>query len=103
MTALTRVSESVRKAQADQLCKAVDSGRVTMCLVPEDALLIGITSPLVLVRLADGGRAGTTDHMSGNFLLDESTDWARLDEVTRYAYAVALPPHQSRDMLGELR
>ncbi len=101
-TALTQVPEPVRKAQAEHLRKIVDSGRVTMCLVPEDALLVGITSPLVLVRLADGGRAGTTDHVSGNVLLDESTDWARLDEVTKHAYAVALPPHQSRNILGEL-
>ncbi|WP_394344510.1 helix-turn-helix domain-containing protein [Haloactinospora alba] len=103
MAAFTRVPEPIRKAQANHLCKIMDTGRVTLCLVPEDALLVGITSPLVLLRLSDGGRAGTTDHVSGNFLLDESTDWARLDEVTRQAYAVALPSHQSRNMLGELR
>ncbi|MFW5419707.1 helix-turn-helix transcriptional regulator [Nocardiopsis sp. CNT-189] len=104
MSALTCVPEGPRKAQAAHLCGIVDTSRVTVCLVPEGTLLVGITSPLLMVRLADGGRAAASDHIVGNVLLDEeSTDWARLDQLAKQAFAVALPSHQSRNLLGDMQ
>ncbi|CAM3867321.1 helix-turn-helix transcriptional regulator [Nocardiopsis rhodophaea] len=102
-SALTCVPDDVRKAQAAHLLALVEQGRVRVHLVPEGTLLVGITSPVLLVRLAEGGRAASSDHISGNFFLDRETDWERLDELVKRAVANALPSRQSVTLLGELQ
>lgn len=101
-TALTSIPDVPRKAQAAHLVELVSEARVRVYLVPEGALLVAFTSPVLLARLADGGRAGSADHISGNVLLDEQADWDRLDEVVKGALALALPADQSLTLLGDL-
>src|SRR5690606_26545680 len=100
--ALTAVPEQVRRAQSAHLAALVGAGRVSIHLVPEGTVLVGITSPILMVRLADGGRAGSSDHISGNVLLDDQVDWARLDELSKRAFGLALPADQSLTLLGDL-
>lgn len=102
LSALTWVPEGPRRAQAAHLCGIIDTGRVTVCLIPEGTLLVGIVSPLLMMRLADGGRAATSDHVGGNAPLGDA-DLDRLDALAKEAYALAMPSQQSREVLGDMR
>ncbi|QVQ54862.1 helix-turn-helix transcriptional regulator [Spiractinospora alimapuensis] len=101
-TALTYFPEAVRRAQAKHLVSLLGTGKLQVHLVPNGSLLIGITSPLVMVRLKDGGEAASSDHLSGNFIHDQESNFDRLSELVKRAYAVALPPSQSQSILEGL-
>lgn len=101
-SALTLVPDGPRRAQAAHLCGMIDTGRVTICLVPEGQQLMSIVSPLLMVRLADGGRAATSDHVGGNALLEDH-ELELLDEVAKTMFATALPAHESRKVLGDMQ
>jgi transcriptional regulator with XRE-family HTH domain len=101
-SALTCVSDDVRREQAAHLVSLAGSGRIRIHLVPEGAALIGITSPLLLCRLVDGSRFASSDHVSGNVLYDEGNGFDRLSELVKRALGSALPPEQSVQVLKGL-
>ncbi|MDA2804857.1 helix-turn-helix domain-containing protein [Nocardiopsis suaedae] len=101
-SALTGMPEQTRRAQAKHLLQLAEHPRTSLHLVPSGTLLVGITSPVLMVRLASGGRAASSDHISGNVPLDEQVDWDRLDELSKRAFASALPTDQSLSLLGDL-
>ncbi|GAA3743446.1 helix-turn-helix domain-containing protein [Salinactinospora qingdaonensis] len=102
-TALSGVTDEVRVEQVRHLLSLTDSGRVSVHLVPEGTLLVGVTSPLLMVRLLNGGSAASSDHVCGNVIHDnDGEDWDRLTELAKRAFAAALPPRQSRRILEEM-
>lgn len=100
-TALSHLPRPVMTEQAKHLLNLIDAG-VRVHLVPAGTLLMGITSPLFLVRLVGGGMAASTDHVSGNFVLDADEMIDRVSELVKRAYAAALPQHQSHEGIKEL-
>ena len=101
-SALTGFPRNVRVSQAKHLLKLIADDDVTVHVVPEGTVLIGITSPVVMVRLPGGGRAGSSDHISGNVVLDDHVAWDRLDELAKRAFGLGLPTQQSYALLEEL-
>ncbi|MBR8744043.1 helix-turn-helix transcriptional regulator [Nocardiopsis sp. MG754419] len=100
VSALLCVPQSVRIEQVDHL---LSMDRVSLHLVPEGSALIGITSPMLLVRLLEGGKAASADHLTGNVVYGETDGFDRLTELVKRALAMALPTPQSRKVLEELR
>ncbi|APC35233.1 MULTISPECIES: helix-turn-helix transcriptional regulator [Nocardiopsis] len=100
--ALECVTDAVRTEQAQHLLSLIDGGRVSVHLVPEGSALIGITSPMLMVRLRGGGKAASADHLTGNVVYGETDDFERLSELVKRAFALALPAQQSRKVLEEL-
>ena len=103
VSALSCVPAAVRFEQVEHLLSLIENGRVSVHLVPEGSALIGITSPMLMVRLEEGGKAASADHLTGNVVYGESDDFDRLSELVKRAFAIALPTPQSRKMLEELR
>jgi hypothetical protein len=102
VTALTCVPDAVREEQVKHVLSRIESERLTVHLVPEGSALIGITSPMLMVRLVEGGKAASADHLTGNVVYGETDDFDRLSELVKRAFALALPAQQSRKVLEEL-
>lgn len=102
VTALTCVTEEVRREEAEHLCSLLDTGGLSIHLVPEGSVLVGITSPLLMVRLLSGGKAASADHLTGNVVYGETDNFDRLSELVKRAFAQALPSKQSRKVIEEL-
>jgi transcriptional regulator with XRE-family HTH domain len=98
---LTMVPDSTRREQVERLLMLLDAG-VRIHLLPPPHVMMGVTSPLLLVRLEDGTRAASSDHQNGNVIFDENGGLERLFEIERRALADALPLGQSRQLLKEL-
>ncbi|WP_179819975.1 helix-turn-helix domain-containing protein [Nocardiopsis aegyptia] len=101
-SALTWPPEAVRREQAEHLLALMDDERMRIHLVPSGSVLVGVTSPLFLVKLVDGGRAASSDHVSGNVIIEDSEDFERLSELVKRALGASLPEGQSRKVLEDL-
>lgn len=99
--ALSMIPELVRREQVERLLWLMDEG-VRIHMIPPPRILLGVTSPLLLVRLEDGTRAASSDHQSGNVVFDASSGLERLFEIERRVLADALPLEQSRQLLKEM-
>lgn len=84
--------------QASHLVQLVDSGRVTVHLIPGAPL--GVGTPWTLYTLADGTRAATTEHALGSVVADPPGA-AHLFDKARSALGWALPPDESARVLKE--
>jgi transcriptional regulator with XRE-family HTH domain len=98
---LTYFPDEIRREQAAHLLDLIDTGRVTVLLVPEGSLLVGITSPLLMFRLKDGTTVASSDHATGNVIHEPTEGFDRLAELVKRALTVALPAKQSRKILEE--
>ncbi|GAB2500379.1 MULTISPECIES: helix-turn-helix domain-containing protein [Nocardiopsis] len=99
MTALTGVPDDVGRAQAQHLLDLPE--RVSLHLVPEGSILLGVTSPLMMFRLVDGRQVATSDHVDGNAIYSDSV-LPRISELVRNALALSLPHMATRDVLEGL-
>lgn len=99
VSSLMCVPKAVR---AEQVAHLLSLDAVSLHLVPEGSALIGITSPMLLVRLLEGGKAASADHLTGNVIYGETDGFDRLLELVKRAFAMALPTPQSRIALEEL-
>lgn len=88
--ALSVVPDAVKSEQVERLLLLMDEG-VRVHLLPPPRILMGVTSPLLLVRLEDGTRAASSDHQNGNVVFDENGGLERLFEIERLSLADALP------------
>lgn len=84
--------------QAAYLIEWVNSGRVSVHLVPEETLLLGPTSPVMLFRMQGGELAVVTDHADGNVTLEDHTH-ERLEAQATNALAASLPLSHSLEAL----
>ncbi|QUX31497.1 helix-turn-helix transcriptional regulator [Nocardiopsis akebiae] len=103
VTAVTCVPDRVRKEQASHLLSIAEMGRMRFHLVPEDSILLGVTSMLLLFHLRDGGKAAVSDHVDGATLYEDTKVYDRLHGLVKQALGSALPATQSRKLLEELR
>ncbi|MBV2364412.1 Scr1 family TA system antitoxin-like transcriptional regulator [Streptomonospora nanhaiensis] len=94
--------EPTRREQAAHLLALIDTGRITVHLVPRDDVLAGVTSPFQIYRLHDGTRAATIDHTNGSILVNESPGITRLNELARSALGNAASRHESLRRLKEM-
>jgi hypothetical protein len=99
---LTCFPDEVRREQAAHLLNLIDTGRVTVLLVPEGSLLVGIISPLLMFRLKDGTTVASSDNATGNVIHEPTEGFERLAELVKRALTVALPAKQSRKILEEM-
>jgi hypothetical protein len=99
--ALSMLPAAIRREQVERLLWLMDDG-VRFHLIPPPRIILGVTSPLLLVRLEDGTRAASSDHRSGNAVFDASSGLERLFEIERRVSADALPLEQSRQLLKEM-
>lgn len=99
VSALLCVPEAVR---AEQVSHLLSLEKVSLHLVPEGSALIGVITPMLMVRLLEGGKAASADHLTGNVVYGETDDFDRLTELVKRAFAIALPEPQSRKLLEEL-
>ncbi|MFW5416345.1 helix-turn-helix domain-containing protein [Nocardiopsis sp. CNT-189] len=102
MTALTCVSEEVRKEQAAHLLCLGEREQVTIHVIPEGAILLGVTSMLLMFHLRDGRKAASSDHVRGNIIYQDTDRYDRLHGLVKRSLGCALPPAQSRKALEEL-
>ncbi|GAA1084410.1 helix-turn-helix domain-containing protein [Nocardiopsis metallicus] len=99
--ALSMVPDAVRREQVERLVSLMDDG-VRVHVIPLPGVPMGVTSPLLLVRLEDGTRAASSDHQNGNVVFDASSGLERLFEIERRVLSDALPLEQSRQLLKEM-
>jgi transcriptional regulator with XRE-family HTH domain len=99
--AVTSMPENIRRAQAAHLLHWVDTGRVTVHLVPEGTVLLVPTAPLMLFTLRSGDLAVVSDHAGGNVTLDSDTH-IRMTTSYTTALAASLPVALSLDILRNL-
>lgn len=99
--ALSMINLSARTEQVERLLQLMDDG-VRIHVLPPPKLLMGVTSPLLVARLGDGTQASSSDHQSGNVILDGGAQSERISAIERHVLASALPLEQSRDMLKEM-
>lgn len=99
VTALTGVPDAVRTAQVEHLLSLPEE--VSLHLVPERSLLLGIPGPIMVFRLRDGRQVVTSDHLEGNQVYGDAV-LPRVTELLRDSYALALPHRTTRELLGEL-
>lgn len=100
-SALACTPDQVRREQAAHLLRLMEGGRVEVYLLPPGVLMLGVTGPIQLFRLADGGIAVSGDYIAGNVIL-ESDSHPRMEAVIRKGLASALPARESRQLLREL-
>lgn len=99
---ITAAPESVCKEQAAHLLEQIESLRVTVQLVPQGAILAGVTSPYQIYRLRDGTRAATIDHTNGSILVNEPRGLMRLADLSRAALGCATSRDETVRRLKEL-
>jgi transcriptional regulator with XRE-family HTH domain len=99
VTALTGVPDAVRADQVKHLLSLPEW--VSLHLVPEKSLLLGIPGPIMVFQLRDGRHVVTSDHLEGNQVYGDAV-LPRVTELLRDAYALALPHKTTRELLGEL-
>ena len=99
--ALSMLPAEVCHEQIDRLLRLMDDG-VRFHVIPPPRIPLGVTSPLLLVRLEDGTRAASSDHQNGNVVFDASSGLERLFEIERRVLADALPLEQTRQLLKEM-
>ncbi|WP_306368187.1 helix-turn-helix transcriptional regulator [Nocardiopsis sp. CC223A] len=102
VTALTCVPDAVRSEQATRLLELSESDRISIHLVPEGTVLMGVVSHLLMFHLRDGGRAAVADHVDGATLYEDRKSYVRLEGLVKSALGSALPAKQSRKTLEEL-
>ncbi|ADH69531.1 MULTISPECIES: Scr1 family TA system antitoxin-like transcriptional regulator [Nocardiopsis] len=100
-SALTCMPDHIRKEQAGHLLRLVEDVRVEVHLLSPGTSLIGVTAPVNLYRLLDGGLAVSSDYIAGNVIL-ESDSHPRMEALVRKCLASALPARESRQLLREL-
>nr|WP_141924783.1 helix-turn-helix transcriptional regulator [Haloactinospora alba] len=101
VSAVSGVSESIRRAQVEYLLKWADTERVSVHLVPEGTALMVPTSPLMVFTLRSGERAVVSDHADGN-VVHESDTHDRITSWFTSALAASLPVTHSLEVLGKL-
>jgi transcriptional regulator with XRE-family HTH domain len=97
VTSLTWAEEGIRQRQAAHLLELTKSRSVEIHLVPEGALLAGVTSPLLVFRLRSGETVISSDHIDGNVIYEENYD--RLTSLITGAMALSLPAQHSLKIL----
>ncbi|PDP85537.1 transcriptional regulator [Glycomyces fuscus] len=100
-SALACTPDPVRRQQAAHLLRLMEGGRVEVHLLPPGVFMLGVTAPIQLFRLADGGVAVSSDYIAGNVIL-ESESHPRVEALVRKGLASALPARESRQLLREL-
>ncbi|MCP3014534.1 helix-turn-helix transcriptional regulator [Nocardiopsis dassonvillei] len=100
-SALTCVPDQVRREQASHLLRLMEEGGIEVYLLPPGVFMLGVTAPIQLFRLADGGVAVSSDFIAGNVIL-ESDSHPRVEALVRKGLASALPARESRQLLREL-
>ena len=99
VTALTGVPESVRKAQVEHLVSLPE--RVSVHLLPEETLLLGIPGPFSLFQLADEREVTLADKLEGDEVYGDAI-LPRVRRLVRDAYQLALPHMASIEKLRGL-
>ncbi|WP_435110663.1 helix-turn-helix domain-containing protein [Nocardiopsis synnemataformans] len=100
-SALACTPDQVRREQAAHLLQLMDGGKVEVHLLPPGVFMLGVTAPVQLFRLFDGGVAVSSDYIAGNVIL-ESDSHPRMETLVRKGLASALPARESRQLLREL-
>ncbi|MGW8529451.1 Scr1 family TA system antitoxin-like transcriptional regulator [Nocardiopsis sp. NPDC055824] len=98
-TALLGVPEALRREQVSHLLALPDS--VTLHVLPERTVLLGIPGPFALYRLRDGREVATSDHLEADAIYGDSV-LPRVRELLRDALAVALPPAMGHEELRRI-
>lgn len=101
VSAVSALSGDLAAEQANYLIDWVNSGRVAVHLVPENALLLGPASPLMLFRFGSGEQAVVSDHADGN-VIHEDHAHDRLAAQVTVALAASLPLSYSLEALRDL-
>lgn len=98
LAALTGLPRTVADAQVEHLLSLPD--RVTVHLLPESSLLLGIPGPFMLFTLPPNRQVVTSDHLEGS-VVHPGASVGRAAEILRDALALALPPSLSTGALKE--
>lgn len=98
-SAVGGLPEALRSAQAKHLLRWVESGRVTLCLVP--AAMIVPVAPIMVYRLHTGERVTASDHAEGTVVLNADVS-ERVDAVIMAVLTTALPVASSLEYLENL-
>lgn len=99
MTALSGVSDPVRTQQVEHLLSLPE--RVTVHLLPEGTMLLGIPSPMMVFRLGSSREVVVSDLLEGNQVYSDAV-LPRARELVRDALSVSLPPMISMEKLRGL-
>ncbi|OLT30729.1 hypothetical protein BJF83_24545 [Nocardiopsis sp. CNR-923] len=103
VTAITLVPDTVRREQAARLVELIDTKHVEVHLIPQEDLLVGLMSPLMMFYLAEGGEIAASEHVRGAIIYGEMEEYDRLHDRIKAALGRALPPARSRRFLeGEI-
>ncbi|MFD3688250.1 Scr1 family TA system antitoxin-like transcriptional regulator [Nocardiopsis sp. NPDC058631] len=92
---------AVRTEQARHLVELAEQGRVRIHLVPQGAILLSVTSPVLVFRLDSGETVISSDHIDGNVIYDADRN-DKLAALVMGAMADALPARLSLEALKEL-
>ncbi|WP_306368066.1 Scr1 family TA system antitoxin-like transcriptional regulator [Nocardiopsis sp. CC223A] len=99
---LDALSQDIRAEQVSTLLEWVDTGRVTVHLVPRGSILLAPGSATTVYRFASGEVAVAGDWSGGTVLAERADQPALLGAVSS-ALAAALPARESREVLEGLR
>lgn len=99
VTALTWVPEAVRVQQVEHLLSLPD--RVSVHLLPEGTLLLGIPGPFSVFQLPDGREVTSSDHLEDDEFYTDAV-LPRVRRLLRDVYALALPHMTSIEKLRGL-
>ncbi|WP_028649019.1 Scr1 family TA system antitoxin-like transcriptional regulator [Nocardiopsis sp. CNT312] len=98
---ITGFDGAVRAEQARHLVELTEQGRLRVHLVPEGAILLSVTSPVLVFRLDTGETVISSDHIYGNVVYDADRN-DQLAALVTGAMAEALPARLSLQALKEL-
>lgn len=101
MSAIKGFPKGIAAAQAGYLLDWADTGRVAIHLVPEGAILMVPTSPIMLFRLRNGELMITSDHADGSVTL-RSDAHERVSALFSASLAASLPTELSLAALKDL-
>lgn len=103
VTAVTCLPDPVRTEQVAHLLSLSESEQVSIHLVPEGTVLLGVVSMLLMFHLRDGGVAAVSDHVDGATFYEDKRTYHRLHGLVKQALGSAFPVKQSQKVLEELR
>ncbi|MDT0329330.1 helix-turn-helix domain-containing protein [Nocardiopsis lambiniae] len=102
MHSLLHLPPVVKEDQVKHLLRHLERGRLVVYLIPDHVPILSVSSSMQLYRLADGKAVASSDHVSGNVLLEKPSETATVESFIRDLIGLAHPRSESVPLLEGL-
>lgn len=102
MCALVHLPRTIKENQVEHLLWHLQRGRLVVYLIPEHIPILSVSSSMQLYRLVEGKSVASSDHVSGNVVLETRGETETVESFVRGLIGLASPRSESASLLEGL-